>query len=476
MNDGHSSTVKIEDIELGGIDAEADYNLSTHFVKTHYASTLFSKRNECILGRKGSGKTALFTQMPSLAPKGFIVSTKTPGNIWETLRKQEDTGIPNRDAAFVSAWTYVLSLLVAQAIVDSKVSFHEETRTSLLPVRRFLEENFPTGASPIQAARSFIKRIRSMSLSAFGVGAGITWDADETSEAASFVVEKIMDAISPAINEAGLVLALDQVDEGWDAGPVSRAMMIGLLRASKRLNDKYGFRGAGKNHLRIMVFIRSDIYDSLAFDEKDKHRPLELQISWDKTTLESMVNARLPEPLKVGDILSGGVRGDADPFNYIVSRTFMRPREVLQFLGEAQSAAGSNATKIDGAALREAEARYSLWKVEDLKQEYSKSDPTLSILLECLRQGIHRYDSIEQLETLLKKKAPTLLDPPGITSRSLIDRLFNYSIIGVRVGNSGTARYRAEEPQLALPSKGMVYVHPSLHKGLLIKEARKPRA
>ena len=58
--------------------------------------------------------------------------------------------------------------------------------------------------------------------------------------------------------------------------------------------------------------------------------------------------------------------------------------------------------------VREAEDKYSSCKVEDLKQEYRRPYPDFDIILESLRQGMHRYDSFEELEGHIKERIPKL--------------------------------------------------------------------
>lgn len=474
MADLASLRLTLSDIDLGAIDAESDHNLDSHFVPTSYASDILDARHEHILGRKGSGKSALFRQIERVIPEDTIVGKIIPGDrTWSLLRKYEDVSNPNKDSAFFPAWQYILSLLVAQTIINDKRQLSLESQKALGPVRKFVEENFPQSVDTPTAVRSFLKRVQSLNVEALGFGTGLSWNEDETNEAATWVSEKIMSSLEPLFRERGVVITLDQLDDSWDGQDASKAMMIGLLRASKRLNDRFGFRKVGEPHLRILTFMRSDIYDSLAFDDKDKHRPLEHPIIWNRDSLAAMVNARLPEDVMVDDLFAGGMRGDGSPFNHIVSRTFMRPREVLQFLGEALKDSTKTGVSISGDSIRSAEDRYSTWKIDDLKQEYSKSDSNLPSLLECLRQGRHRYDSLSDLEETIEARAPKLLDPPEVTTRTLAEKLFDYSVIGVRVGNSGPVRYKAETPQLTLPAAGQVYVHPSLHKGLLIKEAKR---
>ena len=121
------------------------------------------------------------------------------------------------------------------------------------------------------------------------------------------------------------------------------------------------------------------------------------------------------------------MRGSISPFNYIVKRTFLRPREVIQFLQECQKRSAAGATEISKDIIREAEERYSSWKVDDLKQEFQRVFPKFSALLEALRQIQHRYDSIDDFLELLHQKAPELVAEFG--ARELMKRLFTLQLL-----------------------------------------------
>jgi hypothetical protein len=184
-----------------------------------------------------------------------------------------------------------------------------------------------------------------------------------------------------------------------------------------------------------------------------------------------MINARLPEGISIDEIFEeGDMRGSIAPFNYIVKRTFLRPREVIQFLQECQKRSASDATEISKDTIREAEERYSSWKVDDVKQEYRRLFPQFDCLIEALRQSQHRYDSVDDFLNLLEDRVKDLVNEYG--RRELMRRLFDASIVGVRLGNAGTARFRCEDADLLLPTTGSVYIHQSLYKGLSIRETR----
>jgi hypothetical protein len=219
------------------------------------------------------------------------------------------------------------------------------------------------------------------------------------------------------------------------------------------------------------VFLRADIYEGLRFDDKDKYRATEESIDWSPDLLRDMVQERLPEQVSVAELFEPGeMRGSIAPFNYIAKRTFLRPREILQFLDECIRRAGQNATEITKDNVREAEEKYSSWKVEDLKQEYRRLYPDFEDIVETLRQAQHRYDTFEEFEIHLRGRAPELVEKLGV--RRIIERLFNASAIGVRLADAGSPRFRSEDSDLMLPAVGAIYVHQCLYKGLSLREKR----
>src|SRR5699024_2401718 len=191
-------------------------------------------------------------------------------------------------------------------------------------------------------------------------------------------------------------------------------------------------------------------------------------------SLRDLLSKRLPEGIEVDDLFEEGLmRGSVKPFDHILKRTFLRPREVLQFVNLCISTSDPNDFEISKENVREAENRFSSWKVDDLKQEYAKSEPSLPALVEALRQQVHRYDSLDEIIAALRARDNTLIDSLG--ERTALQILFDASVIGIRVSGAGATKFKATSPALALPASGVVYVHQGLNKGLNITETRRSR-
>jgi energy-coupling factor transporter ATP-binding protein EcfA2 len=467
----------LADVDLGGLDAESDYKLAAHFVETSHVDRAVAGRRTLFLGRKGSGKSALFRQLPTIikdrnrSPSVVQVIELTPDEYaWAALRGYEEQGLLP-EHAHTNAWKLTLAIAAAGAIASADRSWSSDAGQAVDRLRQFVRENFgELQPSMLATATKVVKGLKSFNLSAFGFGVGFDRNEEDRQPITPAVIAALIDTLEVPLREQSLFLELDRLDDSWDGSEQAEHLLIGLLKAAKDMNDRFG---AGAKGLRVLVFLRSDIYDGLQFDDKDKHRPLEEHILWDQNVLGQMLSKRLPDEIDAGQLFEPGeMRGSIKPFNYIVKRTFLRPREILQFVDLALSQANPSATEISKDAIRDAETLYSRWKVEDLQQEFSKVHPEFGTLLEALRQEVHRYDSIEDLGQVLERKAPEAIARTGI--RRAIETLFDASVIGIRLRASGSPRFKSEDPQLQLPAEGVVYVHQSLYKGLNIVEARRP--
>ncbi|HBR5017511.1 P-loop ATPase, Sll1717 family [Klebsiella pneumoniae] len=465
----------VKGLNFGTVDAEADKRLADYFINTPQVEQALSFYSAHFLGRKGAGKSSIFTQLPRLVRAKYgqevIVNIMTPDQYaWGALKQYQEQGLLP-EQAHCNAWKFAIAIEAAAEIIKSGRRFTEKrSQDALARITKFVSDNYG-GINPttLGTARKLLTGLSSFNFEAFGCGIGFSKDNTQATLTPQ-IIKMILDELKEICTDIGVLIATDRLDDSWDGSDDAKSLLIGLLKATKDINDNYSDTRAKGIH--VVTFLRSDIYQGLEFDDKDKHRALEEEIIWTPELLKDMVNARLPKNTNIDEIFEvGEMRGSISPFNYLVKRTFLRPREVIQFLQECQKRSVSDAVEIKKDIIRIAEERYSAWKVEDLKQEYKRLYPHFGELLESLRQTQHRYNSTEEFVNKIEEKAPDLCKKYG--SRELMKTLFNASVIGVRLGNSGTARFRCEDADLMLPNTGSVYIHQSLYKGLNIIETRK---
>jgi hypothetical protein len=173
------------------------------------------------------------------------------------------------------------------------------------------------------------------------------------------------------------MILVDELDQGWDNSVHSNRFIGSLLQAAVRI-QRMNLR------TKVVVFIRSEIFDLVKYDidQLDKLRSSIEILRWAPDELGGMILKRIDycmgthiddiekDRALLSYIFPESCRG-MPGFEYLVSRTTRRPREVLQFLRHAhQLAAGAGAKKITAEYLIKAEEEYSSWKLEHLCAEY----------------------------------------------------------------------------------------------------------
>ncbi len=470
----------VKSIDLGSSDAESDDRLGEYFVTTPYVTEALSGRKTLFIGRKGSGKSALFREFPRLIgleqPDLVTVSLTPDAYLWDALRGYREKGV-SEAGAHRNAWKLTLAVNIASVLVEQNYSAQSDAEAAADVLRRFLKDNFGDSALPKRGALKVLKGIRALNVSAFGFGGGLNRDEVSDQDLTSGLIDKLFELIAQCVDEVGVVVLLDRLDEEWDGSDDAETLLIALLVVAKSLNDELRPKG-DRAGLKVLVFLRTDIYAGLGaradgpqFDDQDKHRGTEQPVIWTVPLLREMLDERLPGSTTVDDLFEpGGMRGESSAFGYVVTRTFLRPREVIQFVEECQRLAPADAKEISKDVVRQAENRYSRWKVQDLKREFARVHPELSDLLDALQGGYQRYNSLEELAERIRTQKPQLAETAD-TAR-LLRVLFEASVIGYQVRGAGRIKYRSEDLDLELPTDVAVSVHQSLRKGLGIVERR----
>ncbi len=176
---------------------------------------------------------------------------------------------------------------------------------------------------------------------------------------------------------------VDQLELVWSAETDSNSMVIGLLLAAKHAASLYG------SAVRVLLFLRADIYDSLHFGEGDKFRGDELRITWTEQALRDLALARarasagadLTSETLWGELFPAAVEGE-ETATYLFRRCLPRPRDAIQFLNLCQETASliHGRDRITEADVVQAGRQFSDWKLKDLALEYLVAHPFLKHL------------------------------------------------------------------------------------------------
>jgi hypothetical protein len=328
----------IAQLFFGRDDAENDYEsglLQVGFRPNSAYDAALSGRKSLVIGRKGAGKSAICMRLmaPGVYPGATVLITPDDA-AGEEIRRFELQGL-NPDTAKSLIWRYVFAVQAARHLVRHAREHRRITPPSVRVLKRFLRasgegdelrlyDRLLNGRRGLQSA---------LALEAFGVKASVDLAGSSEGARADRQLRVLENGVLAAFTELRcgtghepLLLLVDQVEQVWSLDPDSNSMVVGLLLASKHAAATF------RQAVRCVLFLRSDIYDSLTFGNADKYRGDEARIGWTYEDLYdvSLIRARAslkaslaPEQLW-GEVFPARVEGE-ETADYLFSRALPRP-------------------------------------------------------------------------------------------------------------------------------------------------------
>ncbi|MBB5907898.1 P-loop ATPase, Sll1717 family [Actinoalloteichus hymeniacidonis] len=407
MTSGDGSTAPIDQAQVvhrlyfGRDDAEhdmADGLLREGFIPTTAYSEVVTGRKNLIIGRKGSGKSAICMHLAlsNLGPNKSCLITPDDA-VGEELRRFELDGL-TAPSAKALLWRYVFAIHAARHVVQhAGDKVHRRRRlASVSALERFLRDNGEITEQSLyhRIARASRGLLSSFSLEAFGVKVAASANNTPAGVRASRQLDVVESGVRRAFEELGcadehgtLLVMVDQLEQIWSGEADSESLIIGLLLAGKHAALVYG------GPVRCVLFLRSDIYDVLEFSDADKFHSDEIRLDWTVRMLHQLALTRasiaLGQRLQPADLWGGifpaMIAGERTA-DYLFTRMLPRPRDAIQFLNQCRDTALANGHRhISAADVVDATLVFSRWKLLDLAKEYGTRFPFLSSLLTVFR-------------------------------------------------------------------------------------------
>ncbi|MCA1709115.1 MAG: hypothetical protein LC808_39880 [Actinobacteria bacterium] len=139
------TAVRLEDVDnFGAIDADADDLLRECFQDHPAYVEVKSNRKYLVLGRKGSGKTAIFKKLiTERDPSHFALGHSFDDYPWQHHDLQAETGVPE-ERRYVHSWKYLTLIGLAKLVLNSDQSqpWSEEAADSLSALEDFVVDSY----------------------------------------------------------------------------------------------------------------------------------------------------------------------------------------------------------------------------------------------------------------------------------------------------------------------------------------------
>lgn len=480
---------------FGGIDADADTLLEQCF-QTHdaYAQAM-AHRRFLIVGRKGSGKTAIYRKIITIREHDvFAFGHAFTDYPWHHHDAQATIGVPEEDR-YTHSWKYLLLLTASKILLnqDQSQPWCEAVYPDVAKLENFVVDSY--GSRDPDVTQLFIpsKSLRinpTLGIPGTHWQVGVSFERVAVAELPRIVQDvnrtvaaSVMRALNPAHR---YYICFDQLDLGFNPqDPKYAQRLTGLILAAREVNNLA--REAGKL-LSVVVFLRDDIYQVLRFEDKNKlSENYASVIEWDRTgsdwTLKRLMEERFGASLDMAPEGSWDavfdetheMPGRQTKYHHIRDRTFRRPRDVIKFCNEILAAykARHGTGKFENADVASARLEYSRYLLNELDDEVFKHVPGHENLIEVLKSIGTVQFSLADFQRICVAR-PTLL-PSQMQVQDALKSLFDFSVIGyLKSGGGGggsTYVWRYLDPRARFDDRAETFrVHFGFKESLGLKK------
>lgn len=478
--------IRFKDIEWGEDEAKGDDSLEHYFVEFPGYDKIWSGKKRYIIGRKGTGKSAILQKIRLTAqsdPKIFHTEISLRDFPLSDFKSMGDRSLQDK-SKYVSAWKFLLLTEIAKMMTDDN-SINSDYAVRRL--RKFLDENFPDGVSVIESISKLKQRHNKVSI--FTPPFSAEHGSDITTEKSALVhynqavkgLEKMFQEVE---TDSQYILLIDELDEGFRVKNTNLSLVIlSLLRATDEL-FKF-FKGTSIRCIPVLA-LRSDIFDSLEDNDLNKLDDYVLRLNWtidenDPWSLKQIAEKRIEATVKekyptfatanYWSLVANDTSSQDGLWKYICTLTHSRPRDVIKLLKYCSDTVRSD--KLTLSDVRAEENNYSRWFYQEFRDEVQSFLPCWQEALNCITEVgegkgkteilLDRFRANEAIKSWCIENKKTVVD--------VLKVLFNYSVIGC-VNNDGRWIFQYKDDALEyMPSYPYYCVHYGFCRKLRIKKS-----
>jgi hypothetical protein len=481
---------------FGGIDADADDLLDQVFQDHDAYNDAINHKRFLIIGRKGSGKTAIFRRITNPHEATFLAHGLTFADYpWSLHKAMGSEGVPD-EQRYQASWTYKILLSISHMLLnkDHSQPWDNESQEHLSKIEKFFVDSF--GSRNPDLTTIFAKNVKyrfkaNIPLWASG---SIAVDPVSASDLPKFfnTVNKVMlKAIAESLNPTlDYHICFDELDRTFNPrDPEYSQLIIGLIMAARDINNH--MRRSNKR-MSTVVFLRTDIYQMLRFEDKNKITEGHLStIEWDspgsKWTLRRMMESRFGAATEASSPMpwsrvfdeSALMTGKQSKYQHMVDRTFRRPRDMIKFCNvvlEIYKKARRDTDMLSNNDITEGRSDYSDYLLRELQDEVHKHHPHFDAYLELIK-GMPAV-KFTRSDFYSRYAARRAILPTDQGENDALRSLFDFSVIGyMRSGGIGGGseyvwKYLDSRAQFD-ESAEQFSLHPGLTEAMNLKKWQK---
>jgi hypothetical protein len=469
--------MRLCDIDWGKDSAESDPTLLEYFVKSQAFTRISNKSKNIVVGRKGSGKSALRKKLGEVFQSaGTHVVTLSPQfNTIRSILNDRDLReeVFGQEIFFQHIWLRQILLACLCDLGDSAKG--SLATKSMEFARQVAKEKAKTSKDILESITDVLSKIKAKAgtLGEFGLTVEKELRAIADVDALEFHLKAL------AEGNCKLAVFIDDLDLGWDNSKTANNLLLGLLYAVTYITSL-------SPNLFVCVFLREDVYSLLLnkTQHSDKYRDIE-RIRWGKTELLKVLSERikfnrkknnLPEVIDLFGTVFELSMGASNTDNWLIERTLSRPRELIQFSRIYTESVDDD--QPNSQKLKAAEQAYSSWKLDDLCTEYGNQYPGLATVFTYWKQNFARkkyhMERAEIDDIVLEIASKVTLNEPWFNQivnasdmHNFLTILFEIGFLGDFIkGGAGGSKTIYSYEENHVPKFEEIQIHPCFRRAV----------
>jgi|GEM_PF-290410 uncharacterized caspase-like protein len=439
----------LEKIELGALAAENEMGaIATYYVSTDSSKKTITGGARIVVGRKGTGKTALFLHVRDYLrkdKKNTILDLKPEGHQLQSLKGLVLNFLVDAVQEHVATafWEYLLLLEICHKLLQKdKINHTRDAR--LYELYRKLqniyeEENLDEEIDFSERMYQLVKKISNEFKNRYDDNKDkiqYLMSQEVTQLIYKHDVPKLTSLLAEYLSYKGEVWILfDNIDKGWPTRGVTETDIVilrALLEAARKIEKALHRKDVD---CYSVVFIRNDVFELLVDQSSDRGKELKVSLDWnDRDLLKELLRLRLIHDILPNETLFDDVWGQVSithingelTIDYLIERSLMRPRNLLSLVNYAKgNAINLRHTRITEEDIKKAVDTYSADIGNEIGLEIRDVFPSAEDILYSFI-GVKRKFSLKDLKTYLRS---TKIDEKD--ESRIIEILFWFAFLGV---------------------------------------------
>ena len=438
----------LQNVSLGDPMAENEFqNLTSYYVQTDEFNRALRGEVNMVVGRKGTGKTALFFQVRDRVRKdkrNIVIDLKPEG--YQLIKLKENVLDLLSEGAkghlITAFWEYLLLMEICRKVLEKDKNrpwFDDEMNADYSKLDRIYKQ------TPVALEGDFSERLLMLSqriideyAEKYGKEKNVRITADEITNllhATSIADLRMAVSIYLEYKEQVLVL-FDNLDKGWSykgIGTGDILILRCLIDASRKVQKDMRRNGI---KFSSIVFVRNDIYQLLMDSSPDFGKETRASLDWsDSDLLREVLRRRLAQSFdkdisfqQVWGLICASHYNGEETSQYLIDRSLMRPRNLLKLVSYCKGfAVNLDHERIEQEDITKGLRSYSNDLVLEADRELTDVEPLAEGLL---------YEFVEEPSEMEEHEVHAILKLHGITEEKiqyLTDHLLYLGFLGIKI-------------------------------------------